>query len=145
MESATRPTAARVFVLLLIMLAVFGLSYVFQPAARKAQKQMEEELKSLPLPPGTTEQSFSAGYQPLKGRASRTIFSVASAKDVCGFFSQTMTARGWRLLEQSCFIGDWGHVMMRFRKGQFTFELVYVHEDSATGMSTYLIASTWPS
>ena len=136
---------SRVGLLFSVMLVIFGLSYVFHPEARRNQKQMVEELKALPLPPGTSEQSFSSGYQPSKGSALRTILSAASAQDLCGFFLQTLTSKGWHLVEQSCFSGEWGHAMMVLRKGMFTCKLVYVRQNGSTGMFTYELLATWPS
>jgi hypothetical protein len=132
----------RVVALLVIVFAVIGLSYLFNPEARTTQRSVEQELRGLPLPPDTTDQGFSAGYQPSHGRASRTVVSAQSAREMCGFFSSLMVQDGWRAVERACYPGDPGRVLLSFRKGRVTCRIEYLSAD-VFGMKRYAIVSTW--
>jgi hypothetical protein len=133
----------RLVTLLIIALGIFGVSYVLNPAARKTQQRMEQELKSLPLPPNTKEQEFNSGYQPTKGRASRTFVSTQSVKGTCAFFSPMMSVKGWQKVQEACYPAEAGHTLLSFRKGEVTCQIQYLGED-ISGMMKYVVVSTWP-
>jgi hypothetical protein len=126
-----------------LMLAIFGLDYVLHPGARRSQQSMEQELKALPLPPDSRDNGFTSGFQPAKGRASRTITAGEHPKEFCGFYRPVMAAAGWQLTQDQCYAGDAGHVLLEFHKVTVTCRIQFLSQD-VFGMTKYAIVSTWP-
>ncbi|MGA2672106.1 MAG: hypothetical protein ABSE99_02655 [Terracidiphilus sp.] len=114
---------------LLAGFGIMGLDYLIHPQAARFQNQVVQELRSLPLPSDATEQGFTSGYQPEKGRASRTIAFGRSAKDLCAFYSDIMTESGWQLVQEECYPSSAGHALIVFRRGQVTFKIVSGKQD----------------
>jgi hypothetical protein len=134
---------ARTFLVVFLVAAIFGLSYLWSPGARNAQGRMERELKALPLPPDTTDVEFTSGYQPSKGRASRVVISGRSPGELCHFFSALMINAGWQQVQETCYAGEVGHTLVSFNKGSVFCRVQYLDQD-IFGKTKYAIVSTWP-
>jgi hypothetical protein len=129
--------------LLILTVALFGLDYAFHPQAARVQDEMVQELKTLPLPPNSTEQDLSSGFQPgTGGRASRTILTGSHAKEVCAFYSSLLSVSGWRLAQEMCYPSVEPHVLIEFRKGHEYRNITYLGDD-ILGRTKYAIVAGW--
>jgi hypothetical protein len=113
------------------------------PESRRLQDQVIGELRSLPVPPGTTERYFSSGFQSGKGRAVREIFSNTSERNLCTFYRPIMANLGWRLVEENCYPSSYHHLLMEYRKGQMSWRVTTDGQYDMSMEHTYDLASTW--
>ncbi|MGA3373080.1 MAG: hypothetical protein ABSC48_15085 [Terracidiphilus sp.] len=127
---------------LLFGLSIMGVDYLLHPEAGRFQSQVAQELRSLPLPPLTTETDFTSGYQPSKGIAARKIITGISAKDICSFYRPVMADLGWQLVKEECYPSSEGDTLISFRKGMVTCAIHQGKEDGFSG-TKYTIVSSW--
>jgi hypothetical protein len=127
---------------LFLGLGGMGLDYLVHPEARRFQSQVVQDLRTLPVPSGTTELDFSSGYQPSKGMAERTIALGIPVKDICSFYRPIMEDSGWQIVKEECYPSSEGHALIVFRKGKVTCKIDVGHQDIS--VTKYVIVSTWP-
>ncbi|MGA9128556.1 MAG: hypothetical protein WB425_10480 [Terracidiphilus sp.] len=127
---------------LLFGLGIMGADYQLHPEAGQFQRQVVQNLRSLPLPPLTNESDFTSGYQPSKGMATRTIITGISAKDICSFYRPVMIDLGWQVVKEECYPSSEGHTLISFHKGMVTCAIHMGKEDNLSG-TKYAIISTW--
>jgi hypothetical protein len=126
-------------VVLLGGFGIMGLDYFMHPEARELQDRVVQELKSLPLPPGSIEEHFSSGFQPSKGSAERTIVSGLPEKETCAFYQPIMAETGWRLVKNECYPAQEGHTLIEFRKGVKIWKIDSGKESSSGGKELILV------
>jgi len=103
---------------------VLGSDYLLHPEAGRFQREVIQDLRSLPLPPDSTEMDFVSWYQPSKGSAMRSFSSQSYVTAICSFYRRIMVSSGWELVTQDCFpTTDTRQPLVEFRKGQITWTI----------------------
>jgi hypothetical protein len=116
---------------LVVLVTGFGFmqaDYFLHPEAREFQRRVETEVRSVPLPPLSSEAGFNSGYQPDKGFASRSIATSLSGKDLCFFYALALGQSGWVIEHRYDDQTADGRSLIAFRKGTVTLALVPLPE-----------------
>jgi len=123
---------------LLILLALYGLDWVFfGHQASRTQKETEQMLANLPLPPATSQVGYKSRYDPNRGYAERTLASTASPQEICDFYLPRLEDDDWVLEQEDCRPGP-NHLLLKLRKGDTACGLFLGHEDEDKETRYYL-------
>jgi len=136
---------SRLFIITIgvVIVGVHYFSYLWHPESQRFQDQVIKELRSLPVPPDSTERDFSSGFQPHVGMAERKIFSRLSEKDLCAFYRPIMANFGWRLVQENCYPSSEFHILIEYQKGQVNWRIGTTGKYYAEKKYDYDLVSTW--
>jgi hypothetical protein len=126
---------------LLVGFSIIGVDYLLHPEAGRFQHQVELELRSLPLPPFSSDKDFTSGYQPGKGMASRTIASELPASDLCYFYTLALQEQGWQVEHRYDEPSSDGSNLAVFRRGEVTIRLSFGRDDWSP--RRYTLSAFW--
>ncbi len=134
----------RRWVPLLIFLALYGLEWlIFGHRASRTQKETEQVLADLPLPPATSQVGYKSRYDPNTGYAERALASTASAQDICDFYLPILEGDDWVLEQEDCRpVPD--HFLLKLRKGDTACGVYLEHEDNENRYYIRLDWAHWP-
>ena len=138
--------------LLAVLIVVFMLDQlIFGPRASRTQREIEQALNALPLPPSTAQVDFGSGHQTHHGYATRVLSSAKSPQEVCEFYKSRLSADAWRITHEDCqpaLSGGllWpdagrGHILLEFRRGKDACRIKYY--GTKAGSNEYMVSLVW--
>lgn len=140
----SQPSNVSIMVFILVALGIFLLLNDLLPTpSRRFQDHVAQELRALPVPPGSIEKHFSSGFQPGKGMAERTIVSRLSEKQLCAFYRLMMAKSGWQLVHEGCYSSYEFHNVMEYQKGPVDFRIGTTDQYGTNMNHEYALFSSW--